>query len=96
MKIIPIEPVPNQKLNIVLSQQNCSLKIYQKSGLVYVDLAVAGTPVVYAGFARNRVDLVRGRYLHFIGNLKFVDTQGSSDPVYSGFNTRWLLTCEEG
>lgn len=96
MNIIPIEPVPSQKMNIVLSQQNCSLKIYQKSGLVYVDLAIAGTPVVYAGLARNRVNLVRGSYLHFSGNLMFVDTQGNSDPVYTGFNSRWLLTYQEG
>ena len=96
MKIIPIEAVPSQQMNIVLSQQNCTLKIYQNSGLVYVELAVAGKPLVYAGLVRNRVNLVRGSYLHFIGNLMFVDTQGSSDPVFTGFNSRWLLIYQEG
>lgn len=91
MKIIPMEAVPNQKMNIVLNQQNCSLRVYQKSGVLYVDLAVGNTPLIFGGMVRDRVNLVRSSYLHFIGNLMFVDTQGRSDPEYTGLNTRWLL-----
>lgn len=95
MKIIPIEAVPSQNLNVVLGQQNCSIAIYQKSGLIYVDVKVSRQPLIYAALARNRVPIFRSAYLGFIGNLMFVDTQGSSDPEYSGLNSRWLLVYSE-
>lgn len=91
MKYIPISAVPCQKMDITLSQQECVISIYQKSGLIYLDLIVSGAPVTYASLARDRVKLVRSIYKHFIGNLMFVDTQGESDPAYTGFNSRWLL-----
>lgn len=91
MRRIPVEAVPSQHLNIVLGQQNCELLIYQKSGLVYVDVTVSGKTIIAASLARNRVRLVRGKYLGFVGNLMFVDTQGHDDPVYSGFSNRWIL-----
>lgn len=95
MKIIPLQAVPSQNLNVVLGQQNCSIAIYQKAGLIYVDVKVSGKPLIYAALARNRVLLFRSAYLGFIGNLMFVDTQGSSDPEYTGLNSRWLFVYSE-
>ena len=39
----------------------------------------------------NLVGLVRSAYLGFIGQLAFFDTQGTSDPDYSGLGTRYQL-----
>ena len=40
----------------------------------------------------NEVGLVRESYLGFVGQLVFVDMQGSSDPTYDGLGSRYLLT----
>ena len=42
----------------------------------------------------DRVRIVRHEYLGFIGNLVFIDTQGTSDPEYTGFGSRYLLIYE--
>ena len=39
----------------------------------------------------NNVDMVQYRNMNFVGNLRFLDTQGSEDPYYSGFGERWVL-----
>jgi hypothetical protein len=39
----------------------------------------------------DRVKLVRHAYLGFIGNLGFIDTQGKTDPDYTGFGARYQL-----
>jgi hypothetical protein len=35
--------------------------------------------------------MVRETYLGFIGDLSFTDTQGTSDPVYTGLGSRFVL-----
>ncbi|HBW3346578.1 hypothetical protein [Klebsiella pneumoniae] len=95
MKKIPLDKIPAQNINVVLSQQNCDISVYQKSGLVYVDLSVSGKKIISASLARDRVKLIRGKYLGFNGDLMFVDTQGYSDPQYTGFNQRWILVYVE-
>jgi hypothetical protein len=37
----------------------------------------------------NLVRIVRSLYLGFSGDLCFLDTQGSTDPVYTGLGTRY-------
>ena len=42
--------------------------------------------------AGNLNVIVRSAYLGFVGDLAFIDTQGSDDPVYTGLGARWILT----
>ena len=58
---------------------------------MYIDLAVNGTQICYAALCLNGIPLVRATYLGFVGNLVFVDQQGSSDPQYAGLGSRYLL-----
>lgn len=58
---------------------------------MFADLAVSGSPIVYAVQCKNLVNLVPTAYLGFSGFLLFVDTQGSDDPQYSGLGQRWVL-----
>ena len=41
--------------------------------------------------ARNATFMVMTAYLGFVGELFFLDTQGSNDPVYTGLGSRYLL-----
>jgi len=91
MKIVPLTATPSQTLNVLLGGQNCTIKVYQKSAGVYVDLSINNAPVILGVIALNEVRIVRYAYRGFIGDLAFMDKQGSSDPDYTGFGTRFVL-----
>lgn len=89
--IVPLSPVASQSLSITLDSQRCVMVVRQLSTGMYFDLSVAGTPVVNGMICRDRVSLVREEYLPFKGRLSFIDTQGTSDPEYTGLGTRYQL-----
>lgn len=88
---IPIIAAPNQSLTVNLGGQICKLTILQRGTNVYLSLNANGVDIVTNSMCRDRVSIVRAKYLPFSGNLAFVDTQGHSDPDYSGFGTRYKL-----
>lgn len=89
MLVIPVSAVPAQQMSINLAGQNCTIKLYQKTTGVFVDLYILGTPIITGVIVLDRVCIVRDAYLGFIGDLVMIDTQGTSDPDYSGFGARW-------
>lgn len=94
MKTIPLAVnEPAQSLTVMLAGQNCKINIYEKTTGVYLDLFINNTTVITTcSLCLDRVRVVRETYRGFIGDLAFVDTQGTSDPTNSGFGTRFLLT----
>ena len=58
---------------------------------MFLDLAVTGVPIAYAVQCKNMVSLVPTAYLGFSGWMIFLDTQGSSDPIYTGLGSRFVL-----
>jgi hypothetical protein len=91
MKIIPLSAKPSQQFVIVLGAQNCTIKVYQKRTGMFLDISVASAPVLTAVICQDRVRLIRQDYLGFIGDLAFMDTQGTDAPSYEGLGTRWVL-----
>jgi hypothetical protein len=91
MLTVPIQPVPAQTVRAVLGGQNCQIGIYQKPEGVFVNVNADGTDVVLSVLAHNAVPIVCRTYAGFVGNLMFVDTRGTSDPYYTGFNDTYLL-----
>lgn len=91
MQEIPLHGAPVQITRVVLGGQNCQLKIYQKSQGLFVDINADGEDITVAVIARDAVPLVNRNYVGFAGNLLFVDTQGSTDPEYSGLGSRYSL-----
>jgi hypothetical protein len=86
MKVIPLAPVASQQINVTLGGQACSINVYQKSTGVYLDLFLNNQPISTTVRCLNEAELVEDRqYLGFVGNLMFVDTQGETDPTYTGF-----------
>lgn len=88
---VPLQPVPSQQLQIVLGNQNCQIAVYMLGANIYVDLNSNGADISIAVIARDGVPLVPTAYLGFLGNLIFVDTQGSSDPTFNGLGSRYQL-----
>lgn len=91
MLIVPTVATPSQVLTVLLGGQSCSIKIFQKTTGLYMDLAVSDVPIVSGCVCLNGERIVRDSYLGFIGDLGFVDTQGSADPAYDGLGDRYLL-----
>lgn len=91
MQEISLQPVPSQTLQTVLGGQQCALSVYVKSQCMFLDLALSGSPIIYAVQCKNLVSLVPTAYLGFAGFLLFLDTQGTSDPQYTGLGSRWIL-----
>jgi hypothetical protein len=89
--LIPIKPVPRQTLQIVLDDQSCVIEIFQMPFGLFVSLSVNDSLIVASVIALNETRVVRSRYLGFLGDLAFQDTQGSSDPVYTGLGDRFVL-----
>lgn len=92
MQVIPLTAVASQSFTVQLNGQNCEINIYQKSTGLYFDLTVNGESIVNTMICLNAVGLVREVYLGFIGQLVFIDTQGSDDPYYTGLGSRYVLT----
>lgn len=98
MQTVPIQAIPAQTLQVVLGGQNCQIAISQKPQGVFVDVSVDDVNIVTAVLAHDAVPLICREYTGFIGNLLFIDTQGSDDPNYTGMGSRFTLnylTAEE-
>lgn len=91
MKIIPLIAEPSQKLSVLLDGQNCQISIDQKGDFMYLSLAVNNGSVINSVICRDRIKMVPYAYLPFVGNLAFIDTQGTDDPNYSGLGDRFKL-----
>lgn len=91
MITIPLAAVPSQTLSVILGGQPCKIAVYQLSSGVFLDLTVTGVLLVSCAICRDRTAVLRYPYINFVGDLAFVDTQGSSDPDYTGFGTRFQL-----
>lgn len=96
MQVVPLQPVASQSLQVQLDGQDCAINVYQKAfptptGGIYLDLYVSGVLIIGGAFCENLNRLVRDLYLGFSGDLCFFDTQGTSDPVYTGLGSQYVL-----
>jgi hypothetical protein len=89
--VIPVPALPNQTFNVQLDGQTAQITLRTTDYGVFADVVYAGVAVANARLCVDRVDLNRARYLGMPQALFFADTLGTTDPVYTGFNTRYLL-----
>lgn len=96
LQVVPLQAVPSQTLSVTLGGQAVGLNVYQKGTAdapvgVFVDIYVSGILILGGVLALNLIRLKRADYIAFVGNLAFFDTQGDSDPYYTGLGTRYQL-----
>ena len=91
---IPLRSVAAQEFNVVLGQQACALKLYQKSAGLFMDVYLSGEPLIVGVLCRDRSRIVRSKYLGLAGDMYFVDTEGEADPYYAGLGSRWVRMFE--
>ncbi len=91
MQTIPIKDVPNQSLNVTLGGQSCQINLRVTLFGLFVDLYANNALVAGGVVAQNLNPIVRSPSSGFLGDLVFIDSQGSSDPTSPGLGTRWDL-----
>jgi|WetSurMetagenome_2_1015567.scaffolds.fasta_scaffold02788_7 hypothetical protein len=91
MITVPLQPLQNMTLQVQLDNQACTINIQQYPFGLFLTLYVGGSLIIASVLCENLVRIVRDTYLGFSGDLVFFDTQGSSDPVYTGLGTRFKL-----
>ena len=91
MLVVPVQPLPNQTVQVQLSNQAVQLNIYQTAYQLAMDVLLAGQQVRMGQPCQDLNLIVREAYLGFIGDFAWLDTQGAEDPVYGGLGTRFVL-----
>lgn len=92
MVVIPVAAVPSQTLAVTLAAQPAQIALRTLGDNLYLDLIVRGVAIVTTRICRNQQRLLLDViYRGFLGDLMFVDTQGETDPVYTGMGTRYQL-----
>lgn len=85
MLTVPLQAIPNQTLQTQLNGQACTLNIYQLAYGLFMDVYVGASLIVAGVIGLNATLIVRSAYLGFSGDFVFIDTQGTTDPIYNGF-----------
>lgn len=91
MLLIPLAADPSQILEVTLNGQQCTISVEQHFYGLYINISLNGSFLLGGQICENLNRIVRSAYYGFIGDLAFVDTQGTSDPVYTGLGTRFQL-----
>ena len=93
MQNIPIQAVASQSFNVQLAGQNVGINLYQKAFGLFIDVYLNGstTPLLAGVICQNLNRIIRNLYFGFIGDFCFIDSQGSSDPFYTGLGVRFSL-----
>lgn len=88
---IPLTQEPSQEFQITLDNQNCTISIYQKDESVYMDLYVGENPIFLGVSCLDRVGIKGYDFMSLKGQLWFEDMNGTTNPDYKEFNTRYIL-----
>ena len=89
--VVPVTAIPDQTLQIYLGGQNVTLRVYQRTFGLFVDVYLNKTRILCGVQAFNMNLTVRDKYFGVIGDFVFFDTQGTEDPHYSGLGDRFVL-----
>lgn len=88
MLVVPLAAVPSQTVDVTLANQPAHITVRTIGTKLYFSLD--GVAVNRIARDRQRL-LVDSQYRGFIGEFAFVDTQGESDPVFTGLGARYQL-----
>lgn len=86
--LVPINDLPNQTLNIVLSNQNCTINLLSRNNHVFFDLFLNNVNIIY-GRKLSLTPILPYEYMQslFIGNFFLINNDGNdiTEPDYRLF-----------
>lgn len=91
--IIPLDKLPNQTIKVDLDGKKCTLSFITREGHIYLnEMDIEDEKVLCGIICLNRTNILQ--YIDFKGKLYFEDLNGNDNPVYTGFNDRFILFYE--
>lgn len=87
MMVVPLEAIPNQRVDVVLSGSAYSVEILTRRGRLYITVWQDAAIILSNRYLAAYAPLVKGFVL--------ADTEGTDDPVYEGLGARWQLLFAE-
>lgn len=91
MLLVPLQPLPNQTLQVQLNNQPCTIEVVQFAYGLFMTVYVGSTLIIATVLCENFNRIVRSSYLGLVGDFVFLDMQGSDDPIYTGLGSRFQL-----
>lgn len=91
---IPLKAVPSQSLMITLNGQQCNIKVYSKSGEVFMDLTVNEVVICTGVLCLNGISILPNYSFNFVGQLYFQNSTSTENPDYTLFGDTWFLQYE--
>lgn len=89
--VVPLVATKNQSLTVYLGGQSVRIDVQQRRTGVYLNIYLNDVRKVAGALALTNTYIVRADYLGLPGDFAFIDLQGSDDPNYAGFGSRWFL-----
>lgn len=89
--VIPIKATANQVASAVLDGLNAQIALMTTDYGLFADVTYNGVRVATGRLCLDRTDINAAKYLGLPQPLFFADLQGTNDPQWAGFGTRYLL-----
>ena len=96
IQVVPTQAIPNQRFQVVLNGQNCTIHLYQKGKYMYIDLNCNGTDIRQGAICLPNINLMNYPTPYFNGLLCFADSEGHDQPpYYADLGTRYFLCYDD-
>jgi hypothetical protein len=89
--MIPLSPHPNQVFDVALNGQYCTITLLQRTSGLFFGLSLNGKKITDSVHCQHNQPVIFPDYRGFIGTIRFIDKQGTNDPVWDGLGTRYEL-----
>ena len=91
MQYKQLAQVPNQRTQFTLDGRNVQIDLDTRDSGLFASITIDGVEIESYVLCEHGVALIRDVNSPLAGNFYFVDLEGDSAPVYTGFNERWVL-----
>lgn len=92
---IELDKIPNQTIRVKLDEKSYNLTFITRNGHIYLnEMDIEDEKVLCGIICLNKTNIFQ--YIDFKGKLYFEDLNGNENPVYTGFNDRFILVYEDG
>lgn len=87
---LPLLAEPAFEYKMLLNNQECTFKVYQKGKNLFFDLWAGDENIVNGAVCLNFVPVIQVSNPAFTGNFVFIDLLGDSKPSFSELGTRYF------
>lgn len=88
---IPLQQTANQTFSVTLDGAIAQITLRTTDYGLFADVVYAGVSIAQGRLCLDRTDLNPSRFRGLPQALFFADLQGSTDPTFESFNTRYVL-----